>query len=276
MSTRGPTTGPPRVKIDLAYVGTAFHGWQVQPDQRTVQGELAAMLARLLDRPCLPVGAGRTDAGVHARGQVAHAELRDRGEVARVVGALAKLTPDDVHVHEVREVSPAFDARRSALWRRYEYRLRRSRNIFDPHAFEVPWSLDRAAMEATCTRFLGTHDFASLCKAGSLKEDNRCTITRCDLEWEGAACILRVQADRFLHHMVRNLVGVLVEIGRGARRPEDVEAILAAGRREAAGMMAPPQGLFLDAVGYPDELLDPGYLPAGFTPRPDAAQGDEA
>lgn len=265
----------PRVRIDLAYVGTGFHGWQVQPELRTVQGELAAMLARLLDRPCLPTGAGRTDTGVHARGQVAHAELADAREVARVVGALAKLTPDDIQIHQVREVSPAFDARLSATWRRYEYHLRWSRNIFDPHAFVVPWTLDRAAMDAACSRVLGTHDFASLCKTSSLKDDNTCTITRCDLEWTPARCILRVQADRFLHHMVRNLVGLCVEIGRGARGPEEIDTILAARAREAAGMMAPAEGLFLDAVGYPDELLDPGYLPADFTPRPRAAEGDD-
>jgi tRNA pseudouridine38-40 synthase len=280
--TGAPDTSlPPRVKIDLAYVGRDFHGWQVQPGLRTVQGELAGMLARLLDRPCLPTGAGRTDAGVHATGQAAHAELRDQREVQRVIGAVAKLAPEDIQIHGVREVSPAFNARLSATWRRYRYRLRWSRNIFDPHAFEVPWTLDRQAMDAACSRFLGRHDFSSLCKADSLKDDNACTLTRCDLEWSETECILRVQADRFLHHMVRNLVGLLVEIGRGSRRPDDVDRVLAARRREAAGMMAPARGLFLAEVGYPDELLDPGYVPADFTPRPPAdadgtAQGDES
>jgi tRNA pseudouridine38-40 synthase len=266
----------PRVRIDLAYVGTGFHGWQVQPDLRTVQGELARALARLLARDALPTGAGRTDAGVHALGQVAHVELRDAREVARVCGALAKLAPDDVAVHAVREVSPAFDARRSATWRCYRYRVHWRRNIFDPHAFVVPWRLDRDAMEATAARLPGTHDFASFCKADSLRDDNTCRVERCTLEWSAEGCILRIRADRFLHHMVRNLVGFLLEVGRGARAPETLDAVLAARDRRAAGMMAPAHGLFLDEVGYPDRLLDPGYLPDAFTPRPDTAEGDQA
>ncbi|MEZ4389231.1 MAG: hypothetical protein R3D98_16925 [Candidatus Krumholzibacteriia bacterium] len=158
---------PPRVRLDLAYVGSGFHGWQIQPGLRTVQGELTAALTRLLQRPCQPVGAGRTDAGVHALGQVAHVELADGREVQRVLGAAAKLMPADIQVLQVREVSPAFNARLSARWRRYHYRMRWTRNIFDPHAFVVTWALDRTAMEAACGRLLGAHDFASFCKAGS-------------------------------------------------------------------------------------------------------------
>lgn len=266
-----PTERPilPRVRIDLAYVGTAFHGWQVQPGGlRTVQGELAAALERLLQRRCMPVGAGRTDTGVHAWGQVAHAELRDDREVQRVIGALARLVPDDIQVHAVREVSPAFNARLSATWRRYRYHLRWTRNLFDPHAFVVTQDLDRAAMDEACARLMGTHDFASFCKTSSLKDDNTCRVDLCALEWTAEGCIFRVRADRFLHHMVRNLVGLLVEVGRGLRRPADLDAILAARQRAVLGMMAPAHGLFLDEVGYPERLLDPGYLPDDFTPRP--------
>jgi len=262
----------PRVRIDLAYVGTAFHGWQVQPGGlRTVQGELAAALERLLQRPCLPVGAGRTDAGVHALGQVAHAEVQDAREVSRVTGALARLVPDDMQVHAVREVSPAFNARLSAIWRCYHYHLRWTRNLFDPHALVVTQALDRQAMDDACARLLGTHDFASFCKTSSLKDDNTCRVDLCALEWTAEGCIFRVRADRFLHHMVRNLVGLLVEVGRGARRPDEIAAILAARQRAVLGPMAPAQGLFLAEVGYPERLLDPGYVPDDFTPRPPAA-----
>jgi tRNA pseudouridine38-40 synthase len=267
---------PPRVRIDLAYVGTGFHGWQVQPALRTVQGELAAMLERLLARPCLPTGAGRTDTGVHARGQVAHAELRDQREVARVCGALAKLAPDDIQITAVREVSPAFNARLTATARRYAYKLALHRDIFAPHAFVVPWRLDRDAMDAACGPLLGTHDFSSFCKAGSLKDDNTCRVDLCELEWHDQGGIFHIRADRFLHHMVRNLVGLLLEVGRGAVAADDVDRILAARDRREAGMMAPAHGLFLEEVAYPAQLLDPGYLPADFTPRPDpAAEGDQ-
>ena len=275
--TLDPSRLPPRVRLDLAYVGAGFHGWQVQPDLRTVQGELAAALERLLQRPVMPTGAGRTDTGVHARGQVAHVELRDQVEVRRVTGAVAKLMPPDIQIHDARPVSPAFNARLKATSRRYSYRLRWSRNIFDPHAFEVSWQLDREAMAAACRRFLGTHDCVSLCKAGSLKDDNTCRLDLCALEWSDGECIFRVRADRFLHHMVRNMVGLLLEIGRGARRPEDVDSILAARDRSAAGMMAPAHGLYLDEVTYPAELDDPGYLPPDYQPWPrEADEGDPA
>lgn len=275
--TLDPAQLPPRVRLDLAYVGTGFHGWQVQPDLRTVQGELASALARVLQRPVMPTGAGRTDTGVHAHGQVAHVELRDQVEVQRVTGAVAKLMPDDIQIHSARQVSPAFNARLKATSRRYSYRLRWSRNIFDPHAFEVGWRLDHGAMDAACRRFLGTHDCSSLCKADSLKDDNTCRLDLCALEWTPEGCIFRVRADRFLHHMVRNMVGLLLEIGRGRRQPDDVDRILAARSRSAAGMMAPAHGLYLDEVTYPAELDDPGHVPADYQPWPrEADEGDPA
>jgi tRNA pseudouridine38-40 synthase len=281
--TPGAGEPRPRVRLDLAYVGAGFHGWQSQPDQRTVQGELADLLERLLGRRCVPVGAGRTDAGVHARGQVAHVLLHGPHEVARICGALPRITLEGIQIHAVRPVSPAFDARQSAIARRYAYRLHRRRNIFDPYAFEVPWRLDRSAMGEACVRIKGAHDFSSFCKTGSLKDDNTCRVDLCGLEWEGERGIFHIRADRFLHHMVRNLVGLLLEIGRGIRRPEDIDTILAARDRRAAGMMAPAHGLFLEEVLYPEALLDPEYLPPDFTPWPEdphggdrVAEGDDA
>lgn len=274
-----PLPGPPpvRVRLDLAYVGSGFAGWQMQRDRRTVQGELAARLERLLQRTCRPVGAGRTDAGVHARGQVAHVELRTAAEALRVCRALPKLCPDDIQVLAAAVVSPAFDARHSALSRRYAYRLRQRRNLFDPFAFHVPWPLDRAAMQDACARLRGSHDFSSFCKAGSLRDDNHCRVELCALEWDGDTGILHIRADRFLHHMVRNVVGVLIEIGRGRRRPADLDGILAARDRRRAAFLAPAHGLFLEEVAYPPRLQDPGYLPPGYIPRPPAAaEGDEA
>jgi len=283
-----PTNGlaadrPLRIRIDLAYLGTGFHGWQIQHDRRTVQGELAGILTRLLQRPAQPTGAGRTDAGVHARGQVAHLPLATAAEVLRVARALPKMVPDDIQIHGVAAVSPAFDARHSAVARRYAYRLQQRRNIFDPHAFHVPWRLDRDAMDAACARLRGTHDFRSFCKTGSLKEDNTCRVEVCGLEWTDQGGIFHVRADRFLHHMVRNLVGVLLEVGRGSRGPEDLDRILAAGDRRAAGRMAPAHGLFLEEVVYPPQLLDPRYVPADAHRRrpaaeeePPTAEGDQA
>jgi tRNA pseudouridine38-40 synthase len=279
--TTSATPRLPRVRLDLAYVGAGFSGWQMQPDRRTVQGELADRLERLLGRDCRPVGAGRTDTGVHARGQVAHVVLQGAAEVLRVCRALPKLCQDDIQILAARAVSPAFDARRSATSRRYAYRLCLMRNLFDPFAFHVPWRLDRDAMNAACARVRGVHDFTSFCKAGSLKTDNHCHMDLCALEWDDNVGILHIRADRFLHHMVRNLVGVLVEVGRGRRQPADLDRILEARDRRQAGMTAPAHGLFLEEVTYPPALLDPGYLPPDPAPvdpaRPAAAaEGDEA
>lgn len=271
----------PRVRLDIAYAGAGFRGWQIQPDRRTVQGELTTILTRILERPCQPVGAGRTDTGVHARGQVAHVELNNAVEVARVCGAMPRITWDDLQVLRARPVSPAFDARFSATARRYAYRLKFRRNIFDTYAFHAPWRLDRAAMDTACRLILGTHDFASFCKTGSQKEDNTCDVDLCALEWTDEGGIFHIRANRFLHHMVRNLVGLLIEVGRSSRRADDVAAILAARDRRTAGKMAPACGLFLEEVNYPEELADPSWLPPDFIPRPEPVaepdrQGDDA
>ncbi len=268
---------PPRVRLDVAYVGAGFHGWQIQPAQRTVQGEIAVALERLLQRPCLPTGAGRTDTGVHARGQVAHVELLGAVEVARVRGGLHKILKDDIHILRTREVSPGFSARFSATARRYSYRMRWTRDIFDPHAFHVYRRIDRAAMDAACEQILGARDFSSFCKTDSLKDDNTCDVDRCALEWSDQGCIFHIRANRFLHHMVRNLIGTVLEVGYGNRRPEDIALILAAHDRRAADKMVPAHGLYLEEVSYPESLLDPEYLPPDFNPRPcEADQGDPA
>lgn len=270
-----PVNGPlpPRLRLDLAYRGDGFHGWQVQPGLRTVQGEVGACLERLLGRPCLPIGAGRTDTGVHARGQVAHVTLRDDAEAARVARSLPGMVPDDILVHGARRVSPAFDARRCATHRRYAYTLLTAPDLFRPFAWRVGWTLDRGAMDLACGNLLGVHDFTSFCRTASLRDDNRCRVDACGFEWGESWGIFHVQADRFLHNMVRNLVGVLVEVGRGRRRPDDLVAVLAARDRRAAGMRAPAHGLCLIEVGYPTAYDDPGYVPSGYTAA--AAAPDE-
>lgn len=253
-----------RLRIDLAYVGTEFHGWQVQPGLRTVQGELARGAGRLLGREVLPVGAGRTDTGVHARGQVAHLDVTGAAEAERLVRALAGTMPPDLAVTGVRQVSPDFNARLSATSRRYSYRLLLGRDLFRPHCWQLDGDLDRTAMDRAAADLVGAHDFTSFCKAASLKDDgNVCRVDVCRFDWPADSAILsavlHVRANRFLHHMVRNLVGTLVEIGRGRRPADDVPAILAACARSRAGGMAPPQGLVLEEVQYPGRLLDPAW-----------------
>ncbi len=252
------------VRIDLAYDGTDFHGWQVQPGLRTVQGELSRLLTKLLARAAVPTGAGRTDAGVHALGQVAHLAGLNLDEVERIRGALPDMTPPDLDIRSVREVSPSFDARFSARGRHYEYRLGFRRDIFRRRVeWQVIRDLDRAAMDIAAAHVAGAQDFSSFCKTASLRENTCCDVRHCRFEWAEDSAIFQIQADRFLHHMVRILVGTLVEIGRGHRPPADMSAILAAGDRRAAGNMAPPHGLYLAAVGYPQQLDDPAYIDPG-------------
>lgn len=254
--------GACRVRLDLAYDGSGFHGWQAQPGLRTVQGELAGLLARLLRREIVPVGAGRTDAGVHARGQVCSFTVRDGGEFARLQDALGGLAPPDVQLLAVRAVSPLFNARFCATARRYSYHLLLRPDIFRArHAVFVPGRLDRAAMDAAAAHFSGTRDFASVCKRQSLRPGggNVCAVDRCHFEWTEDSAILHLRADHFLHNMVRAITGTLVEVGLGRRRPDDVPVILAARDRARAGRTMPARGLFLEEVSYPEVLLDPHH-----------------
>jgi tRNA pseudouridine38-40 synthase len=246
------------VRLDLAYVGTRYHGWQEQPDRRTVQGELKKHVSFLLGRPATPIGAGRTDTGVHARGQVAHLWVRNRDEFDRLVRALTRRIPDDVAVKDIRVVSPEFHAIRSATSRRYQYHLFLGQDIFQPFAWQVYWPLDRAVMDAAASVLLGDHDFSSFCKSSSLKDDgNGCRVDLCAFEWGDDSAIFQIRGNRFLHHMVRIIVGTLVEIGRGLRPADQMPEILAAKDRSEAGFMAPAHGLFMEEVEYPESLLDP-------------------
>ena len=248
------------VRLDLAYVGARFHGWQEQPDRRTVQGELKKHVSFLLGRPATPIGAGRTDTGVHARGQVAHLWVRNRDELERLQRALPRRLPEDVAVKNIRAVSPDFHAIRSARSRRYHYHLFLGKDIFQPFAWQVHWPLDRGAMDAAASFLLGDHDFSSFCKSSSLKDDgNVCRVDLCAFEWGEDSAIFRVRGNRFLHHMVRIMVGTLVEIGRGMCSVQEMSEILAARDRSRAGFMAPACGLFMEKVEYPDCLLNPDF-----------------
>jgi len=249
---------PVRVRLDVAYVGGAFFGWQIQPGLRTVQGVLRQEVSRLMGYQATVVGAGRTGTAVHASGQVAHLDVRTLQECERLRRALPAAVPADIGIKDVRQVSCAFNARLSALWRRYSYHILLGRDIFQPHVWQLDPPMDRAAMEAAASMLRGRHDFSSFCKTASLKDDgNACVVDVCDFEWHSGGVILHIRADRFLHHMVRTIAGTLVEIGRGRTCAQDIPNILAARDRRLAGGMAPACGLFLEEVAYPSSLLVP-------------------
>jgi tRNA pseudouridine38-40 synthase len=258
-----------RLRIDLAYDGGAFHGWAAQPELRTVQGELEAALATVLRVPqASTVCAGRTDTGVHARGQVVHLDVPDdvlvaaagRSEQAApdaVVRRLNGVLHDDVRVRRVAVAPEGFDARFSPLWRRYAYRL--CDGVPDPltreHVLAWPRPLDVEAMNQAGGALLGLRDFASYCKQ---REGATTTRTLLDLTWvrDGDVLTGTVRADAFCHHMVRSLVGALLAVGEGRRPVSWPEEVLAAGVRDPAVAVVPAHGLTLEEVGYPadDEL----------------------
>lgn len=250
-----------RVRLDIAYDGTGFSGWATQPERRTVQRTLEQALARVLrldDAPRLVV-AGRTDAGVHATGQVCHVDLpRPTWDLHRLRRSLNGVLPPDIRIREVSGAPEGFDARFSALSRRYGYRI--VEQVGDPlrRSDTVTWprTLDLDAMRAACPLLLGEHDFAAFCK----RREGATTIRRLlALTWDrDAAGVLTctVRADAFCHSMVRALVGALLAVGEGRRPPSWPGDVLRAGVRDSSVPVAPAHGLTLLEVRYPpdDEL----------------------
>jgi tRNA pseudouridine38-40 synthase len=243
------------LKLTLAYVGTRFAGWQVQPGRETIQGILEDRLSAMLGETVRLAGAGRTDAGVHARGQVANFLTATRIPGSGLRRGLNARLPEEIGVMAVEEAEATFHARADARWKEYRYRLRRGEG---PSPFEAPFAaavhgpLDVAAMRAAAGRLRGRHDFTSFCPAQSEIEDKVRTIMMSELREEGPVLEYRVRADGFLRHMVRTLVGTLIAVGRGLLEPASIEAILAARDRRAAGPVAPARGLVLERVSYDD------------------------
>jgi tRNA pseudouridine38-40 synthase len=257
--------GTVRLRIDLSYDGSAFSGWAAQPGRRTVEDVVAAALGRVLRLPVPPklTVAGRTDAGVHARGQVIHADVPAAawsGTADRATSRLAGVLPADVRVRAAGPAPAGFDARFSALWRRYAYRVCDDEAAADPlRRHETLWyfrRLDLAVMNEAARPCLGEHDFAAFCRRREGATTIRALRT---LDWhrdDHGIAIATVVADAFCHNMVRSLVGAFLAVGEGRRPPGWPAAVLAAAVRDPAVRVVPPHGLCLEEVGYPpaDEL----------------------
>lgn len=261
-SCRAPGPGLIRVRIAVGYDGSGFSGWARQPGRRTVQQTLEEALCRVLrlaEPPQLTV-AGRTDAGVHARGQVAHADLPAPGWAAAADTAQRRLSgvlPPDLRVRGIAPAPPGFDARFSALWRRYGYRVCDDLALADPlRRHETLWyprRLDAGAMNEAARACLGEHDFAAFCR----RRDGASTVRellRLDWARPGPGLVVAtVVADAFCHNMVRALVGALLRVGDGARPAGWPAQVLAAGQRDPAVPVVAPHGLCLEEVGYPPD-----------------------
>lgn len=251
---RGPGDEWPRsIRLTLAYDGGEFHGWQVQPDAPTVQGVLAAACARVLGLPVRVVGASRTDAGVHAVGQVASVWTASRLAPSPLARALNSVLPPAVRVLHAGEAPPGFDARRWAVGKRYLYLLDTG-PVADPFlrrfAWHVPVPLDAAAMGRALGYLRGRHDFSAFCASPGGGRSPVCTLRSARLVRRRGRRGIVVSGDSFLHHMVRNIVGSLVEVGRGARPAAWMAETLAGRDRTRAGPTAPAHGLALLRVLY--------------------------
>jgi tRNA pseudouridine38-40 synthase len=257
-----------RLRIDLSYDGTDFNGWAIQPGRRTVQGELEAAMDTVLRTTGTRLTvAGRTDRGVHARGQVVHTDL-DEAALAQVPGRGVQAPVDallrrvngvagrDVRIHRVSHAPDGFDARFSAIWRRYAYRIADDPTMVDPlrrsHVVAWPRRLDVDAMNTAAAELIGLNDFASFCK----RREGATTIrTLLDLGWERVDGILvaEVRADAFCHSMVRSLVGCLAVVGEGRERPGFAREVMTSRTRHPGVTVAPAHGLTLEEVGYPPD-----------------------
>jgi tRNA pseudouridine38-40 synthase len=239
-------------RLIVEYDGTDFHGWQLQPGARTVQGELEAAVRELFGAPYRVTAAGRTDAGVHAAGQVACVHAGRDMPVDALRRALNALTGRDLAVTAVDCVDDAFDPRRHAASRRYVYRIwnrPEASPFWRRYAWHVPRALHVAAMQAAAAQLVGEHDFTSFQGAGCDAEHARRLVLGSALRVEGTMLLYEIEATAFLRHMVRNIVGTLVEIGLG-QRPADLRPLLAARDRTRAGATAPAAGLCLVEVRY--------------------------
>ena len=256
------------IKLLIAYDGTDFHGWQRQPGLRTVQSEIEDAARRIVRHPVTIRGSGRTDAGVHARGQVANFVTTCNIPVHNLYLALGSRLPAEISLREASEAHPGFVASSSALSKLYRYSLYNSKKrpvdrLRQRYCYHCWHELDVERMRAAASHFLGEMDFSAMASAGCLRQSMVRTVLRCDVHRHLSELRVEVEGTGFLYKQVRNMVGTLIEIGRGHWPVEKVPEILASRQRRQAGPTAPAQGLCLEWVRYPAHLLKPPGQVAG-------------
>jgi tRNA pseudouridine38-40 synthase len=253
----GNKTGQPpvqrNIRLTVAFDGTAYHGWQIQPDAPTVQGLISQTIARITGEEVTLTGSGRTDSGTHARGLVANFLTGSRLPPSRLARALNAILPRDIRILSARQAPSGFHARRDAVAKVYRYQMYLG-PILPPHlareCFHFPYRTDIAAMEAAARLFPGEHDFASFAKTNKPYRSTVRRIFRCELRKKGRRLLLTVEGNGFLHHMVRNMAGTLLEVGRGSITLDQFRDLFAQRDRTLAGFTAPAHGLVLLKVRY--------------------------
>ena len=246
------------IALKLTYVGTAYHGWQMQKNAATVQETLEVALSSVVGHPVKCVGAGRTDAGVHARVYIANFHTNSAIPCERLPLAVNTRLPEDIVVTKATEVPGQFNAIGSCIQKEYTYQIYNSR-IRDPFYVNRVWfypkRLDESVMAAAAHQFVGTHDFAAVRSVGTETRTTVRTVHYFEVERTGDLICCRVSADGFLYNMVRAMVGTIVYASEGKLAPEDIPAILAGRCRTDAGPTAPPGGLYMTNLWYDEEVL---------------------
>ncbi|MHC4530735.1 MAG: tRNA pseudouridine(38-40) synthase TruA [Planctomycetota bacterium] len=241
------------VKLTIAYDGTDYSGWQIQPGQRTIQGELTEVISNLVGAEVRVFGASRTDAGVSALGQAGLLQLDSPIPTENLAQAITHKLPQDIAVLEAEEVPEGFDLIGGARSKLYQYLIYtgQTRPVLEiRHCWHLPAKLDVGAMQEATSKLVGKQNFKSFAAATDKRESSVRTIFRCDIIEEGQWLYFEAEGDGFLYNMVRNIVGTLVDVGCGRIAPEQIETIIRAKDRRAAGGIAPPQGLCLMWVKY--------------------------
>lgn len=250
-----------RVALVIQYLGTHFHGWQRQPQQRTVQEEIETALEAVLEQPVRMHAAGRTDSGVHAAAQVAHFDAPIHIPASRWASILNARLASDVLIRASSLVSPTWHARFSALWRRYRYTLYtdpRPNLFIRPFAWHYYYEpLDEALMQDALSPLVGRHHLAAFHRAGSDRPHSWVDVQAAECRRDGSLVYIEVQASGFLYGMMRLLIGMLVQVGRGLRTPLSFTEVWENEHREQVKYAAPPQGLCLLRVGYPEFPFPP-------------------
>jgi tRNA pseudouridine38-40 synthase len=250
---RKPILTRQNIRLTIAFEGTAYHGWQIQDDAPTVQGLISAALTKITGEPVSLAGSGRTDSGTHARGLVANFFSGSSIPPSQLVRAVNSMLPRDIRILAAKKVLADFHARKSAVSKTYRYQIFCG-GILPPHLlkeyFHFPFPIDISKMETAAHLFLGDHDFASYAKANSMPKSTIRRIFRCNLKLKGSKLHLTVEGNGFLHHMVRNMAGTLLEVGRGTISLESFGALFSKRDRTLAGFTAPAHGLILLKVRY--------------------------
>ncbi len=239
------------IKLLLEYDGTNYVGWQRQQNGKSIQGEIETVLKQILQESISVVGAGRTDAGVHARGQVANFRTETEPDLLEIKSGLNGLLPEDIVVQKIEEVDHEFHARFSAKEREYSYQIIQAPSAFIRNfSWQIKYSLDYELMQRAAKVLIGNHDFGSFCKANSDVEHHRCIVSEACWDYNIPALRFVIRANRFLHGMIRTLVGTMVDLGRGYISFEEYSKIFESKKRSEAGMSVPAKGLILEKVFY--------------------------